>query len=44
MVAVRVALATDAEMPGVKLFGDPWKGEKDGKIYRVGATAADLWK
>ena len=31
--AVRDALAADREAPGGKLFGDPWKGDKDGKQY-----------
>ena len=31
--AVRQALANGTDAPDPKLFGDPWRGEKDGKQY-----------
>lgn len=31
--AVRVALETGREPPPSKDFGDPWRGDKDGKIW-----------
>ena len=32
--AVRVTIDQGEEPPAAKQFGDPWKGEKDGKLYR----------
>ncbi|HEV7305186.1 hypothetical protein [Ensifer sp.] len=32
--AVADALAKGDELPSAKAFGDPWSGEKDGKLYR----------
>jgi hypothetical protein len=34
--ATRKALAQGAEPPCPKAFGDPWRGEKDGKLYQPG--------
>lgn len=31
--ATRQALAKGAEPPSSKAFGDPWRGEKDGKLF-----------
>lgn len=31
--AARVALAADTDPPHPKAFGNPWKGEKDGKHW-----------
>lgn len=31
--AVKVALDRADELPSPKLFGDPWDGPKDGKIW-----------
>jgi len=31
--AVATALANGDEPPAPKAFGDPWKGEKDGKVW-----------
>jgi hypothetical protein len=33
-VAVKVALARGDDPPAGKLFGNPWKGDKDGKLFR----------
>ncbi|MBS3962441.1 MAG: hypothetical protein KGZ61_11525 [Sandarakinorhabdus sp.] len=32
--ATRQALASGTEPPPARKFGDPWRGEKDGKSYR----------
>lgn len=42
--AVRDALATGAEPPHPKSFGDPWDGEKDGKRYWSSDAAGILRK
>ena len=31
--AVSIALETGGEIPATKAFGDPWKGDKDGKRW-----------
>lgn len=32
--AVKIAVRMDREVPGRQAFGDPWHGDKDGKVYR----------
>lgn len=32
--AVKMAVRMDREVPGSRRFGDPWHGEKDGKVFR----------
>ena len=34
--AVAAALALGDDPPAPKAFGDPWVGDKDGKLYRPG--------
>ena len=34
--AVRVAVEQGSEPPSPREFGDPWKGQKDGKLYEPG--------
>ena len=42
---VRAALAAGHEdMPAPKLFGDPWHGDKDGKLYHHDAQPKDMRK
>lgn len=31
--ALRSAFAAGDDPPAARLFGDPWNGEKDGKLY-----------
>ncbi|GBD49096.1 hypothetical protein [Methylopila sp. Yamaguchi] len=31
--AVAIALAGGTEPPALKAFGDPWDGDKDGKVW-----------
>ena len=38
--AVRDALRNERDAPHPKTFGNPWKGEKDGKHWWSRATAA----
>lgn len=42
--AVRAALTANGDVPDHKQFGDPWQAAKDGKTYRVDATAALMRK
>jgi len=32
--AAKIAVARGDEPPAPKLYGDPWNGNKDGKLYR----------
>jgi len=41
---VKAALVAGAEPPHPKIYGDPWKGDKDGKLYRDDARPRDLRK
>lgn len=38
--AVRTALARGDDAPSPRAFGDPWHGEKDGKLYMSGSDLA----
>ncbi|ANU07673.1 hypothetical protein A6F65_01367 [Paraurantiacibacter namhicola] len=38
--AVRASLATGDDVPPAKLFGNPWNGDKDGKLYQPDAASA----
>ena len=32
--AVKIAVGMEREVPGGRLYGDPWHGDKDGKLFR----------
>ena len=38
--AVRVALARGDDTPSPRAFGNPWRGDKDGKLYMPGSVLA----
>lgn len=42
--AVKVALSQKNEVPAQKAYGDPWKSDKDGKIYYADPDAKALRK
>jgi hypothetical protein len=41
---VRAALDENVPLPDEKQFGDPWKGDRDGKKYWSGAPAKAMRK
>ncbi len=41
----KLAVSSDGDdLPGSKLYGDPWKGNKDGKQYLPNGDRKDLQK
>ena len=36
--AVRASLAREEDPPSPRAFGDPWSGDKDGKLYLFDAS------
>lgn len=42
--AVRDSLATGADIPDSRAFGNPWASEKDGKRYWRAAMSEDMRK
>lgn len=39
--AVKIAVRLEREIPGRQEFGDPWHGDKDGKLYQ---PERRMWK
>lgn len=42
--AVKIAVRMEREVPGGRRYGDPWRGEKDGKVFRGDCAGRDMRK